>query len=186
MNLNCSCTSCPAPCPVITSRADKESCFNAYAPADHAFQHLRIPGEPARTVQSAKMATLHDEVTSSLTGAFGRLGTEPDDSGGISGDYLPLSVDRAPFSQSLIADDKKQTSSPRLSCLAARSCRRQASLPASPAVRPGIPGWVRPRCPALRSGWTSSPAPPARGRCAWFPDPTYQGFERRLWAYCGA
>ena len=35
------------------------------------------------------------------------IGTEPDDLGGISGDYLPLSVDRAPFSQSLIADDQR-------------------------------------------------------------------------------
>ncbi len=54
-----------------------------------------------------EMATLRDEVTSALTGAFGRVGTEPDETGGISGDYLPLAVDRAPFSQSLIADDER-------------------------------------------------------------------------------
>jgi hypothetical protein len=55
----------------------------------------------------SEMSSLRDEVTSALTGAFGQLGTEPDGSGGITGDYLPLSVDRAPFSQSLIADDER-------------------------------------------------------------------------------
>lgn len=52
--------------------------------------------------QSSKFTSstvLRDEVTSALTGAFGKLGTEPDNIGRISGDYLPLSVDRAPFSQ---------------------------------------------------------------------------------------
>jgi Phytanoyl-CoA dioxygenase (PhyH) len=55
----------------------------------------------------SEMAALRGEVTSALTDAFGQLGTEPDESGGISGDYLPLAVDRAPFSQSLIADDER-------------------------------------------------------------------------------
>jgi hypothetical protein len=53
----------------------------------------------------SEMAALRDEVTSALTDAFGQLGAEPDQKGGISGDYLPLAVDRAPFSQSLVADD---------------------------------------------------------------------------------
>jgi hypothetical protein len=55
----------------------------------------------------SEMAALRGEVTSALAGAFGQIGTEPDRFGGISGDYLPLSVDRAPFSQSLIADDER-------------------------------------------------------------------------------
>ncbi len=55
----------------------------------------------------AEMATLRQEVSDALTDAFGRLATEPDDLGGISGDYLPLAADRAPLSQSLIADDRR-------------------------------------------------------------------------------
>jgi len=54
-----------------------------------------------------EMAALRDEVTSALTDAFGQLGTEPDQTGGISGDYLPLAVDRAPFSESLITDNER-------------------------------------------------------------------------------
>jgi hypothetical protein len=54
-----------------------------------------------------EMEALRHEVTSALTDAFGQLGTEPDQTGGISGDYLPPAVDRAPFSQSLIADDER-------------------------------------------------------------------------------
>src|ERR1017187_2801345 len=53
----------------------------------------------------AEAATLRQEVTGALADAFGRIGTEPDDLGGISGDYLPLAANRAPFSQALIADD---------------------------------------------------------------------------------
>jgi hypothetical protein len=52
-------------------------------------------------------ATLRQEVASALTEAFGRLATEPNDLGGISGDYLPLAVNRAPLSLALIADDPR-------------------------------------------------------------------------------
>jgi Phytanoyl-CoA dioxygenase (PhyH) len=52
-------------------------------------------------------AALRREVADALTDAFGRLGTEPDDLGGISGDYLPLAVNRAPVSLALIADDPR-------------------------------------------------------------------------------
>jgi hypothetical protein len=55
----------------------------------------------------AEAAALRDEVTSALADAFGPAGTPPAESDGISGDYLPLSVDRAPFSQSLMADDQR-------------------------------------------------------------------------------
>lgn len=54
-------------------------------------------------------ADLTAEVTAGLTDAFGDLGTDtdPDRSGGIRGDYLPLTVDRAPLSQALVADDPR-------------------------------------------------------------------------------
>src|SRR5215469_15814884 len=58
-------------------------------------------------LSQSEAATLRCEVTDALTDAFGVLGREPDDLGGISGDYLPLAADRAPFSQSLIADDRR-------------------------------------------------------------------------------
>ena len=52
---------------------------------------------------------LAGEVTDALTEAFGAIGTDtdPDGTGGIRGDYLPLSVDRTPISQALIADDQR-------------------------------------------------------------------------------
>jgi hypothetical protein len=61
-------------------------------------------------LNEAETATLTREVTAALNAAFG--GSGPDRSyteglGGIRGDYLPLSVDRAPLSQSLIADDPR-------------------------------------------------------------------------------
>jgi hypothetical protein len=65
-----------------------------------AFGYLPLRG----LFSQSEIATLRDEVTSALTGAFGQLGTEP---GGSGGDYLPLSADRAPFAQSLIADDER-------------------------------------------------------------------------------
>lgn len=54
-------------------------------------------------------ARLRAEVTNELTDAYGGVGTDldPDGTGGIRGDYLPLSVDRAPLSQALIADDPR-------------------------------------------------------------------------------
>jgi hypothetical protein len=53
--------------------------------------------------------TLTDEVTTELIAAYGGLGTDddPDHTGGIRGDYLPLTVDRAPLSQALMADDPR-------------------------------------------------------------------------------
>jgi hypothetical protein len=52
-------------------------------------------------------ATLRREVSGALTDAFGQIATEPNDRGGISGDYLPLAASRAPFSLALIADDPR-------------------------------------------------------------------------------
>jgi hypothetical protein len=54
---------------------------------------------------AGEASTLHHEVSGALAEAFGSPGAERPDLGGIPGDYLPLSVDRYPFSQSLIADD---------------------------------------------------------------------------------
>ncbi len=58
---------------------------------------------------NAEARTLTEEVVASLTEAFGGLGTDddPHGSGGIRGDYLPLALDRTPFSQALIADDPR-------------------------------------------------------------------------------
>ena len=58
-------------------------------------------------LSESEAATLRQEVSDALADAFGSLGREPDDLGGISGDYLPLAADRAPFSLSLIADDPR-------------------------------------------------------------------------------
>ena len=52
-------------------------------------------------------ARLCAETSAELRAAYGGLGTDPGDEGGIAGDYLPLAVDRAPFAQSLIADDPR-------------------------------------------------------------------------------
>jgi phytanoyl-CoA dioxygenase PhyH len=53
-----------------------------------------------------EVAELTGEVTRELTAAFGVIGAAPD-TGGVSGDYLPLTVDRAPLSQALMADDPR-------------------------------------------------------------------------------
>jgi hypothetical protein len=58
-------------------------------------------------LDAAEVAQLRAEVTTELNAAFGGLGTDPGETGGISGDYLPLAVDRAPLSQALIADDAR-------------------------------------------------------------------------------
>jgi hypothetical protein len=55
----------------------------------------------------AEAVTLRQEVTGALADAFGKIPREPDDLGGISGDYLPLAASRAPFSLTLIADDPR-------------------------------------------------------------------------------
>ncbi len=76
-----------------------------------------------------------------LADAFGEIG--PEGPGGIRGDYLPLTLDRAPLNQSLIADDPA-CSRARPRCSAPRPCRRRRSPPASPATPVGIP--TRPGC----------------------------------------
>lgn len=68
-----------------------------------AFGYVTLRG----LLSQSEATALREEVTDALTDAFGTLGREPDDLGGISGDYLPLAANRAPFSQSLIADDAR-------------------------------------------------------------------------------
>jgi hypothetical protein len=55
----------------------------------------------------SEVARLRSEVTAELRAAFGGVGMAPADGGGIPGDYLPVMVDRAPFAQSLVADDPR-------------------------------------------------------------------------------
>ena len=60
-------------------------------------------------LDGVEVTQLTAEVTSAIGDAFGGVGTDvdPDGTGGIRGDYLPLSVDRAPLSQALMADDAR-------------------------------------------------------------------------------
>lgn len=69
-----------------------------------AFGYAVIPG----LLTASEVAQLRTEVTRSIQTAFGGVGTDADGvGGGIRGDYLPLSVDRAPLSQALMADDER-------------------------------------------------------------------------------
>jgi len=110
------------------------------------FGYVTLPG----LFTGAQARTLRDEVSQALTEAFGVLGTEPDDLGGISGDYLPLSVDRAPFSQSLIADDR-------------RTFHHSAELLGTPTV----PSVGIATCFTGDSGWHSRLGPPIAGVTFW-------------------
>jgi Phytanoyl-CoA dioxygenase (PhyH) len=70
-----------------------------------AFGFVVLPG----LLDDREVTALTAEVTTALGEAFGGIGTDsdPEGAGGIRGDYLPLSVDRAPLSQALIADDPR-------------------------------------------------------------------------------
>jgi Phytanoyl-CoA dioxygenase (PhyH) len=144
------------------------------------FGYLVLPG----LFSPAEMAALREEVTAELVGAFGQLGTEPGDSGGTSGDYLPLSVDRAPFSQSLIADDE-------------RTLLASAELLGGPTVpSPGIA-----TCFTGDSSWHTRLGPAIPGVTIWVdldrrtastgalrlvPGSHVPDYERLLWAYSHA
>ena len=60
-------------------------------------------------LDEGEAVALRREVVSALTDAYGGTGTDtdPDRTGGIRGDYLPLALDRAPVSQTLMADDPR-------------------------------------------------------------------------------
>lgn len=74
-------------------------------------EHFRAFGfvVARRLFTDAETAALIAEVAGALTDAFGGLGPDddPDASGGIRGDYLPLALDRTPLSQSMMADDPR-------------------------------------------------------------------------------
>lgn len=131
-----------------------------------------------------EITVLRDEVTSALTDAFGQLGTKPDDTGGISGDYLPLSVDRAPFSQSLIADDE-------------RTFLASAGLLGGPVVPSagiatcftGDSTWhtrLGPAIPGLTVWVDLEPRTAGTGALRLVPGSHVPEYERQLWAYCRA
>jgi hypothetical protein len=131
-----------------------------------------------------EVATLRDEVAGALTDAFGKLSTEPNDLGGISGDYLPLAVNRAPFSMSLIADDR-------------RTFQYSAALLGSPTV----PSVGIATCFTGDSSWHTRLGPDLAGVTFWvdfaprtaetgalrvIPGSHLPEFERQLWAYMKA
>jgi Phytanoyl-CoA dioxygenase (PhyH) len=132
-------------------------------------------------LSQAEAAALSDEVTAALTGAFGEVPTEPNDLGGISGDYLPLAVDRAPFSQALIADDP-------------RTFLSSAELLGSPTVAPagiascftGDSTWHTRLGPDIAgvTFWADlEPRTPQTGALRFIPGSHLPEFERQLWAY---
>jgi Phytanoyl-CoA dioxygenase (PhyH) len=132
----------------------------------------------------SEMAALRDEVTSALVDAFGRLGTEPDQTGGISGSYLPLAVDRAPFSQSLIADDERTflasaelLGGPTVPSVGIATCFTGDSTwhtRLGPAI-PGVAIWV-----------DLEPRTAGTGALRLIPGSHIPDYERQLWAYCRA
>jgi hypothetical protein len=132
----------------------------------------------------SEMAVLRDEVTSALVGAFGRLGTEPDQADGISGNYLPLAVDRAPFSQSLIADDERTflasaelLGGPTVPSVGIATCFTGDSTwhtRLGPAI-PGLTLWV-----------DLEPRTAGTGALRLIPGSHIPDYERQLWAYCRA
>lgn len=132
----------------------------------------------------SEMKALRDEVATALADAFGRPGTEPHQTGGINGDYLPLAVDRAPFSQSLIADDE-------------RTFLASAELLAGPTVPSvgiatcftGDSTWhtrLGPAIPGLTIWVDLEPRTSESGALRLIPGSHIPDYERQLWDYCRA
>jgi hypothetical protein len=129
-------------------------------------------------------ATLRREVTSALTDAFGRLSTEPNDLGGISGDYLPLAADRAPFSQALIADDPRTflTSAELLGSVTVPEVGIATNFT-------GDSGWHTRQGPDVGgvTFWADlEPRAADTGALRFIPGSHLPEFERRLWEYMAA
>jgi Phytanoyl-CoA dioxygenase (PhyH) len=135
-------------------------------------------------LSQAEAATLREEVAGALTDAFGGLATEPNDLGGISGDYLPLAVSRAPFSLALIADD-----------------RRTFGVSAELLGCPTVPSIGTATCFTGDSTWHTRQGPDIGGVAFWvdleprtagtgalrfIPGSHLPEFERLLWQYAGA
>jgi Phytanoyl-CoA dioxygenase (PhyH) len=144
------------------------------------FGYVTLPG----LLSPHEAATLRQEVAGALTGAFGRLSTEPNDLGGISGDYLPLAVARFPLSLALIADDP-------------RTFGTSAELLGGPAV----PSVGIATCFTGDSTWHTRQGPDIGGVTFWadleprtaatgalrlIPGSHLPQFEQRLWEYCRA
>ena len=129
-------------------------------------------------------ATLRAEVDGALTEAFGPARAEPDDRGGISGDYLPLAAERAPLTLSLIADDR-------------RTFGVSAELLGVPTVPSigiasrflGDSAWHTAQGPEVGgvTFWADlEPRTAQTGALRLIPGSHLPEFERRLWEYCGA
>ena len=103
----------------MTSRAERDFAVLTHQQILHfrTFGYVTLPG----LFSAAEAATLREEAAGALAGAFGPITADRSDLGGISGDYLPLAVNRAPFSLALIADDP-------------RTFQSSAELLASPTV----------------------------------------------------
>src|SRR5207248_6196466 len=103
LSLICPGSSCPGSSASVTSRVEGSFVVLTHQQILHfrTFGYVTLPG----LLSAAEAATLRQEVAGALAGAFGQLATEPNDLGGISGDYLPLAVNRAPFRLAHIADD---------------------------------------------------------------------------------
>jgi hypothetical protein len=144
------------------------------------FGYVTLPG----LLSPDEAATLREEVDGALADAFGRPAAEPDGLGGISGDYLPLASERAPFSLSLIADDQ-------------RTFGASAELLGAPTV-PSIGIATRFKAD---STWHTSQGPDVGGVTFWvdleqrtadtgalrlIPGSHLPEFERRLWEYSAA
>ena len=141
------------------------------------FGYVALPG----LLSSDEAVTLRQEVAGALTEAFGRISAEPNDLGGISGDYLPLAVNRFPLSLALIADDP-------------RTFGASAELLGGPTVPPaGIA-----TCFTGDSTWHTRQGPDIGGVTFWadlehrtaqtgalrfIPGSHLPQFEQRLWEY---
>jgi hypothetical protein len=142
------------------------------------FGYLVLPG----LFSQSEMATLREEVTGALADAFGQRGTNPGGSGGITGDYLPLSVDRAPFSQSLIADDER-------TFLASAELLGGPTVP-SPGIATRFTGdssWhtrLGPAIPGVTLWVDLEPRTVGTGALCLIPGSHVPQYEQRLWAYC--
>lgn len=128
-------------------------------------------------------AALTAEVTAALSGAFGGIGTDtdPDGSSGIRGHYLPLSVDRAPLSQALMADD------PRLFHGSAELLSRP-TVPTAPIATcfTANPGWhtdCGPDVVGVKFLAHLEPRTGATGALRVIPGSNHPGFAQRLRAY---
>ena len=144
------------------------------------FGYLTLRG----LLTAAEAATLRQEVTGALADAFGATAGDRDDLGGISGDYLPLAANRAPFSLALIADD------PRTFGSAAELLGRPAVPSAGIATRfTGDAPWHTRQGPDVGgvTFWADlHPRTAATGALRLVPGSHLPGFERQLRAYRAA